>query len=213
MGYTVKEIFYTLQGEGAQTGRPAVFCRFAGCNLWSGREEDRREADCAICDTDFTGFDGPGGGRFATPEELARAIQHAWPQDPENRGRPLVVLTGGEPTLQADGPLIKALRQAGFETAMESNGTLNAPPGLDWITISPKPGQPLKQTWGRELKLVYPQPGLDPADYTGLDFDCFFLQPLDNSRREENTQQAAAYCLAHPQWRLCLQTHKLVGLR
>jgi 7-carboxy-7-deazaguanine synthase len=263
MSYSVKEIYYTLQGEGANAGRAAVFCRFAGCNLWSGREADRAAAACRFCDTDFVGTDGPGGGRFATPEALAEAVRCAWPAPPggavgsrqsavgSSEGskqraegsheatavpsasrrlpgptpwapsgcrlptgalRPLVVCTGGEPLLQLDPPLIEAFHAAGFEVAVETNGTRPAPPGLDWICVSPKAGADLVQRSGDELKLVYPQPGAEPERFAGLDFRHFFLQPMDGPDRERNTQLAARYCLEHPDWRLSIQTHKLIGL-
>lgn len=213
MGYAVKEIFYTLQGEGARTGRPAVFCRFAGCNLWSGREIDRASAVCRFCDTDFMGTDGTGGGKFATPELLATAIAACWPLD-VRRARPYVVCTGGEPLLQLDGPLIVALHALGFEVAVETNGTLPAPPGLDWICVSPKAAAPLRLVWGDELKLVYPQsePEAQPECFVELDFTHFFLQPLDAPDRKVHTQAAIAYCLTHPQWRLSLQAHKILGI-
>jgi 7-carboxy-7-deazaguanine synthase (Cx14CxxC type) len=210
MSYTVKEIFYTLQGEGAHAGRPAVFCRFAGCNLWSGREADRADAICNFCDTDFIGTDGPGGGRFATAVELAAAVKAAWPAD--GGGTPYVVCTGGEPLLQLDAAAVGALHAAGFEVAVETNGTQPAPPGLDWICVSPKAGAPLHLTSGNELKLVYPQSGADPDAFVGLDFRHRFLQPMDGPQRRENTAAAAAYCLSHPAWRLSLQVHKLIGL-
>lgn len=208
MSYAVKEIFYTLQGEGAQAGRPSVFLRFAGCNLWSGREEDRATAVCQFCDTDFVGVDGAGGGRFADAGALAGAVAAQWP----GGGRPYVVCTGGEPLLQLDAPLIAALHDAGFEIAVETNGTIAAPAGLDWICVSPKAGAALVQTRGNELKLVYPQLGAEPDCFTALQFERFFLQPMDNSRRAENTAAATAYCLANPQWSLSLQTHKVLGI-
>jgi 7-carboxy-7-deazaguanine synthase len=255
--YAVKEIFYTLQGEGAQTGRAAVFCRFAGCNLWSGREADRASAICRFCDTDFRDTDGPGGGKFATAESLAEAVETAWRDralpplhraertkgwgnqnekaaaDPstsvavatsaqddrvggdaqdDTRARRFVVCTGGEPLLQLDGVLIAALHARGFEIAVETNGTVEAPEGLDWICVSPKAGSELKQRRGEELKLVYPQAGAEPEQFVALDFRHFFLQPMDGPAREENTQAALAYCLLHPQWRMSLQTHKLLGI-
>jgi 7-carboxy-7-deazaguanine synthase (Cx14CxxC type) len=210
MSYVVKEIFYTLQGEGLQAGRPAVFCRFAGCNLWSGREEDRPFATCQFCDTDFVGTDGPGGGRFATAAELAAAVRDTWPRPAD--GRPFVVCTGGEPLLQLDEPLVEALHRAGFEVAIETNGTVAAPPGIDWICMSPKAGTEIVIQAGDELKLIYPQPGAEPERYTHLDFRHFFLQPMDGPDRERNTQLALAYCLAHPRWRLSLQRHKLWGI-
>jgi 7-carboxy-7-deazaguanine synthase (Cx14CxxC type) len=211
MGYAVKEIFYTLQGEGAQTGRAAVFCRFAGCNLWSGRENDRAAAVCRFCDTDFIGVDGPGGGRFDSAEELATAIERAWPQD-SPLARRYVVCTGGEPLLQLDAPLIAALHSRRFEIAVETNGTIPAPDGVDWLCVSPKLGPELKQRSGDELKLVYPQTGSDPADFELLSFRHFFLQPMDGPNRAANTELALRYCLAHPQWRLSLQTHKILGI-
>jgi 7-carboxy-7-deazaguanine synthase (Cx14CxxC type) len=207
--YAVKEIFLTLQGEGGQTGRAAVFCRFAGCNLWSGREADRGLATCTFCDTDFVGTDGPGGGKFRAPEDLAAAVASVW-RGP--RAEALVVCTGGEPLLQLDAPLIGALHGAGFAIAVETNGTLPAPQGLDWICVSPKAGAPLVQTRGQELKLVFPQPGLDPAQYVALDFERFYLQPMDGPDRDSATAAAVAYCLDHPYWRLSLQTHKYLGL-
>jgi 7-carboxy-7-deazaguanine synthase (Cx14CxxC type) len=209
MTYSVKEIFYTLQGEGAQAGRAAVFLRFAGCNLWSGLEKDRQSAACKFCDTDFVGMDGTGGGKFADAASLAKAVAAEWPGE----GRPYVVCTGGEPLLQIDPPLIDALHDAGFEIAIETNGTLMPPPGIDWICVSPKAGAEQVLTRGNELKLVYPQDRGDPARYAGQDFDSFFLQPMDNPNRLANTQAAIAYCMAHPQWRLSLQTHKITGIR
>jgi 7-carboxy-7-deazaguanine synthase (Cx14CxxC type) len=207
----VKEIYYTLQGEGAQAGRPAVFCRFAGCNLWSGREEDRADATCKFCDTDFVGPDGIDGGKFADAEALARVCRVVWRG---NSGTPpFVVLTGGEPMLQVDEPLIDALHAAGFEIAIETNGTLPVPGSIDWICVSPKAGAVLVQRSGDELKLVYPQAELRPTDVEDLDFDHFLLQPMDGERRNANTESAIAYCLAHPKWRLSLQTHKILGLR
>ena len=209
MAYTVKEIFRTLQGEGRHAGRAAVFCRFAGCNLWSGREQDRAAAACTFCDTDFVGTSGPGGGRFGSPEELASAIESCWGETTEGR---FVVLTGGEPLLQVDERLTAALHDRGFEIAIETNGTLPAVAGLDWLCVSPKAGGPLRQTSGDELKLVYPQPGLGPQQVSELDFDHFLLQPMDGPELEANTTAAIAYCLAHPQWRLSLQTHKMIGI-
>ena len=210
MTYQVKEIFFTLQGEGAQTGRAAVFCRFAGCNLWSGREQDRAAAQCRFCDTDFIGTDGPGGGRFATAEDLAAAVARAWPRDAGSE--PLVVCTGGEPLLQVDEALIAALHGAGFQIAVETNGTVAAPPGLDWICVSPKAGTDVVQRSGHELKLVYPQAGADPAAFAEWDFPRFFLQPMDGPDRAANTRAALRYCLAHPGWRLSLQAHKVLGI-
>ena len=209
MTYSVKEIFLTLQGEGGQAGRPAVFCRFAGCNLWSGREQDRANAVCTFCDTDFVGMDGEGGGRFATPEALADAVAAKWTGGPENR---LVVCTGGEPLLQLDSPLIEALHSRGFTIALETNGTLAAPSGVDWICVSPKAHAPVVQRTGQELKLVFPQANVDPATFETWDFERFLLQPMDGPARLENTQAAIAYCLAHPQWRLSVQTHKYLGI-
>jgi 7-carboxy-7-deazaguanine synthase len=210
MAYAVKEMFYTLQGEGGNAGRAAVFCRFAGCNLWSGREADRADAVCRFCDTDFVGLDGPGGGRFATAADLARAADAAW--GGAQPGTRLVVLTGGEPLLQADAALIEALHAQGFEVAVETNGTVPPPPGLDWLCVSPKAGAALAVTGGDELKLVFPQSGADPAGFEGLAFGRFLLQPMDGPRQAENTAAAVAYCLAHPRWRLSLQTHKLLGI-
>jgi 7-carboxy-7-deazaguanine synthase (Cx14CxxC type) len=210
MTYSVKEIFYTLQGEGAQTGRPAVFLRFAGCNLWSGLEKDRAAATCKFCDTDFVGTDGTGGGKFADATGLARAVASLWP--PSAGGKSYVVCTGGEPLLQLDPPLIDALHKAGFEIAIETNGTLIPPPGIDWICVSPKADAEQKLIRGDELKLIYPQERGDPARYAGQTFRHFFLQPMDNADRAANTQAAIAYCKAHPQWRLSLQTHKLLGI-
>ena len=211
MSYTVKEIFYTLQGEGAQAGRPAVFCRFAGCNLWSGREADRDTAVCRFCDTDFVGTDGSGGGRFATAATLADAVADHWPNaDPAHR---LVVITGGEPLLQVDGALIAALHAAGFRIAVETNGTLAAPPGIDWLCVSPKAGAPLVQRSGQELKLVFPQPGIDLESLAALRFERHSLQPMDGPLQGVNTGLAIAYCQAHPQWGLSVQTHKVIGIR
>jgi 7-carboxy-7-deazaguanine synthase len=211
MSYAVKEIFYTLQGEGANAGRPAVFCRFAGCNLWSGREAGREDAVCRFCDTDFVGTDGPGGGKFPSAERLASAVAAAWPAA-RDEGRPLVVCTGGEPLLQLDPPLLEALHAAGFEVAVETNGTVPAPAGIDWLCLSPKAGAPPVIRAGDELKLVYPQEGAEPARYEELRFRHFFLQPMDGPAREANTRAALRYCLAHPRWRLSLQTHKLLGI-
>jgi len=211
MSYSVKEIFYTLQGEGAQTGRAAVFCRFAGCNLWSGREADRASAICKFCDTDFADTNGPGGGKFPSPEALADAVAGKWPAATP-AGKPYVVCTGGEPLLQLDVPLIAALHARGFDIAVETNGTVEAPAGLDWICVSPKAGAPLVQTAGDELKLVYPQLGAQPERFETLNFRNFFLQPMDGPERESNTKLTLEYCLAHPQWRISLQTHKLLGI-
>ena len=208
--YSVKEIYYTLQGEGAQTGRAAVFCRFAGCNLWSGREADRASAICQFCDTDFADTKGPGGRKFASAEELAAAVVEAWPAGAA--GTRFVVCTGGEPLLQLDKPLIDALHARGFEIAVETNGSIAAPPGLDWICVSPKAGANFVQRNGDELKLVFPQAEADPANFELLSFRHFFLQPMDGPRRTENTDLAVRYCLDHPQWRLSLQTHKFLGI-
>jgi len=207
MTYSVKEIFMTVQGEGAQAGRPAVFVRFAGCNLWNGLERDRETAVCRFCDTDFIGTDGPGGGKFKTAEDLAREAFGHWP----GGGVPLVVCTGGEPFLQLDQTLVDALHAVGFEIAVETNGTLPAPEGIDWITVSPKGTAELVQRSGHELKLVYPQVELDPAEFEGLDFKRFSLQPMDGPDMMGNAQAAFEYCLAHPRWSLSLQTHKWIG--
>jgi len=210
--YAVKELYYTLQGEGAHAGRAAVFCRFAGCNLWTGREQDRAQATCSFCDTDFVGTDGPGGGRFATAGALADRIDAEWPAHAD--GSRYVVCTGGEPLLQLDAPLVAALHERGFEVGVETNGTQPAPPGLDWICVSPKAGAPLVLSAGDELKLVYPQrePEAQPERFAGLAFRHFFLQPMDGPDRVANTAAAVAYCLAHPRWRISLQTHKLLGI-
>ncbi len=215
MAYSVKEIFYTLQGEGANAGRAAVFCRFAGCNLWSGREQDRASAVCRFCDTDFVGIDGDGGGRFADAPALARAVASHWPRDAGGQliGRPLVVLTGGEPLLQVDEALVVALKALGFELAVETNGTVPAPAGLDWLCVSPKAGAPLLQRQGQELKLVFPQVGMDPAEFESLAFEHFFLQPMDGPQVKAHTQAAVQYCQTHPRWRLSVQTHKVIGIR
>ena len=212
MTYTVKEIFYTLHGEGAQSGRAAVFCRFSGCNLWSGREEDRSRAVCQFCDTDFVGT-GPDGGRFKSAGELAGAIDRCWEGDGRSAEKKYVVCTGGEPLLQVDEKLITALHQRGFEVAVETNGTKPAPKSLDWICVSPKAGAPLVQKSGSELKLVYPQENAPPEEFERLDFRHFFLQPMDGPDTAANTEAAIEYCLRHPHWRLSIQTHKLVGLR
>ncbi|WP_295218120.1 7-carboxy-7-deazaguanine synthase [uncultured Brevundimonas sp.] len=211
MTYSAKEVFLTVQGEGGQAGRPAVFLRFAGCNLWSGREQDRASAVCTFCDTDFVGVDGDGGGKFASPDLLANHVAAMW------RGRDgdpkLVVCTGGEPLLQLDGPLIDALHARGFEIAIESNGTIAAPDGVDWISISPKADADVVQTRGAELKLVFPQPKAMPDRFEHLDFERFWLQPMDGPDQVENTAAAIEYCLTHPQWRLSVQTHKYIGVR
>lgn len=212
MVYVIKEIFATLQGEGAQTGRAAVFCRFAGCNLWSGRDKDRSTAQCRFCDTDFIGTDGPGGGRFTTEEALADAIARCWQTQTSCKQYRYVVFTGGEPLLQLDESLIRAVKAHHFEIAVESNGTLPAPPGIDWLCISPKPGLVLQQKTGDELKLVYPQTDCPPENYKELDFSHFWLQPMDGPDRQISTAQAVHYCQQNPQWRLSLQTHKLIGI-
>jgi 7-carboxy-7-deazaguanine synthase (Cx14CxxC type) len=212
MNYAVKELFYTLQGEGGNTGRPAVFCRFAGCNLWSGREEDRASAVCRFCDTDFLGIDGPGGGRFPTAQDLARAAAVLWPLRQTDRRRRFLVCTGGEPLLQLDAPLVDAFHAWGFEVAIETNGTRLPPSGIDWVCVSPKAGAELVLRTGHELKLVYPQPGAAPEQFEELNFRHFFLQPMDGPDREQNTRSAVRYCLEHPQWRLSLQTQKYLGV-
>jgi 7-carboxy-7-deazaguanine synthase len=212
MSYAVKEIFFTLQGEGAQAGRAAVFCRFSGCNLWSGRESDRASAICQFCDTDFFGTDGTGGGKFDSADSLADAIVREWAAK-DSGGKRFVVCTGGEPLLQIDEPLIDALHARGFEIAVETNGSIAAPTGLDWICVSPKAGAPLVQTTGDELKLVYPQAAAQPAAFEKLAFQHFFLQPMDGPVRDANTAAAIRYCMEHPRWRLSLQTHKVVGIR
>jgi 7-carboxy-7-deazaguanine synthase len=213
MSYAVKEIFFTLQGEGAQAGRVAVFCRFAGCNLWSGHEADRATAICTFCDTEFVGVDGPGGGKFESAQALAVAIEEKWPRN-SFQGKRFVVCTGGEPLLQLDASLIDALHAIGFEIAVETNGTIAAPAGLDWVCVSPKAGAKLVQKSGDELKLVFPQTETEasPAAFEGLPFRNFFLQPMDGPSRTENTKLAVKYCLEHPQWRLSLQTHKILGI-
>jgi len=211
MSYAVKEIFYTLQGEGARTGRAAVFLRFAGCNLWNGVEADRADAVCRFCDTDFVGTDGDGGGKFADAEALAAAVAALWPKG--NFAQPYVVCTGGEPLLQLDEALIAALHLHDFEIAIETNGTLLPPHGIEWVCVSPKAGADLAIETGQELKLVYPQAGAPPERYADLLFDHFFLQPMNGPDRDANTQAAIAYCMAHPQWHLSLQTHKLIGIR
>jgi 7-carboxy-7-deazaguanine synthase len=209
MTYTVKEAYYTLQGEGAHTGRAAVFLRFSGCNLWTGREQDRANATCQFCDTDFIGTNGPGGGKFSSPDALADHVAALWTSP---GGQPYVVCTGGEPLLQLDSPLIDALHQRGFEVGVETNGTQPAPAGLDWICVSPKANAPLRLTQGHELKLVFPQPLAPPEAFESLDFQHRFLQPMDGPRRQENTQAAIQYCLSHPRWRLSLQTHKILDI-
>jgi 7-carboxy-7-deazaguanine synthase len=213
MSYAVKEIFYTLQGEGALTGRPAVFCRFAGCNLWSGREADRAAAICAFCDTDFVGTDGTDGGRYRDAATLANRVAALWPPGEQESGRRFVVCTGGEPLLQLDPQLIEALHRRGFAVAIETNGTIALPPGLDWVCVSPKAGAPIVVTAGDELKIVVPQRGLDPLAFAGLDFGRFSVQPMDGTERARNTLWATRFCLEHPRWQLSLQTHKMTGIR
>ena len=209
MTYSVQEIFLTLQGEGGQAGKAAVFCRFAGCNLWTGREQDRAKAVCTFCDTDFVGTDGENGGKFATPDALVEVIEAQWTGGPDDR---LVVCTGGEPLLQLDEALIAALHARGFMIAVETNGTVEAPEGIDWVCVSPKADAPVVQTKGQEIKLVFPQEKALPERFEGLDFERFYLQPMDGPDRDRNTQLAVAYCLSHPQWRLSVQTHKYLGL-
>lgn len=210
MSYSVKEIFYTLQGEGANAGRPAVFCRFAGCNLWSGHEADRATAKCQFCDTEFVGTDGTGGGKFAGPSHLAEAILRCWPERGANRK--FVVFTGGEPLLQLDAPAVDALQRLGFEVAVETNGTLEPPANVDWLCVSPKAGTELRVLRGHELKVIYPQLGFDPRDLSQLEFNYYFVQPMDGPRAAENTKAAVTFCLENPTWRLSLQTHKLLGI-
>lgn len=212
-GYALKEIFYTLQGEGIQMGRPSVFCRFAGCNLWSGREDERESALCAFCDTEFVGTDGPGGGRFGTAKDLAAAVAAAWLGERGPGTRPYAVCTGGEPLLQLDEDLLQALHAEGFEVGVETNGTRPVPPSVDWVCVSPKANAPLVQTSGDELKLVYPQVGQTPEQLEHLEFRHFLLSPMDGPNRWENTQAAIAYCLRNPRWRLSIQMHKIVGIR
>lgn len=212
MTYAVKEIFFTLQGEGANAGRPAVFCRFSGCNLWTGREEGRARAICQFCDTDFVGTNGPGGGKFASAAELARAVAERWPRSSSPRARPFVVCTGGEPLLQLDESLVEALHAERFEVAVETNGTQIPPRGVDWVCVSPKARADLALREGNELKLVFPQVEAEPERFAELEFRHFFLQPMDGPDRERNTAMAVRYCLEHPQWRLSIQTHKLLGI-
>jgi 7-carboxy-7-deazaguanine synthase len=212
MIYSVKEIYYTLQGEGAQSGRPAVFCRFSGCNLWSGREKDRPQSVCNFCDTDFSGTNGPGGGKFLSPMDLAQAVKDTFPVIESKPITSLIVCTGGEPLLQMDEPLVSAFHHLGFEVAVETNGTLLQPSGIDWICVSPKSGAEFKLRSGDELKLVFPQEGLEPEIFESLDFRFFFLQPKDGPDIQQNTRQTIRYCLEHPKWRLSLQLHKLVGI-
>jgi len=211
--YRVKEIFYTLQGEGAHAGRPAVFCRFTSCNLWTGQEKDRARAICQFCDTDFVGTDGPGGGRFTDAEQLACAVAQSWTGAPHAMARPFVVCTGGEPLLQLDQELVDALHAAGFEIAIETNGTRPAPEGIDWICVSPKAGTDIVLTAGDELKLVFPQDGAGPELFESLKFTRFALQPMDGPDLAANTEKAIQYCLDHPQWTLSMQTHKYLGIR
>lgn len=214
MAYRVKEIYYTLQGEGMHTGRPAVFLRFTGCNLWSGREEDRETAVCDFCDTDFLGVNGPGGGDFATAELLAQAVAQQWKANAASNGTPpFVVCTGGEPLLQLDDQAVAALQLAGFQVAVETNGTRPTPANVDWVCCSPKPNTELQLTSGDELKFVFPQPDAEPTDYAHLDFQHFYLQPMDGPHRERNTRLALDFCRRHPKWKLSLQTHKLLGIR
>ena len=208
--YRIKEIFYSIQGEGYYSGRPAVFCRFAGCNLWSGKEEDRKKATCSFCDTDFLGTDGPEGGIYENAGQLSQCIAKLWPQSEDHR---FVVCTGGEPLLQTDSALVDALHREGFEIAVETNGTISVPPGIDWICVSPKSHAKVLQTSGHELKLVYPQDGAEPRQYEKLDFRHFFLQPVDGPGRDSAVMQTLAYVLAHPRWRISLQLHKILGVR
>jgi 7-carboxy-7-deazaguanine synthase (Cx14CxxC type) len=212
MSYSIKETYYTLQGEGVNAGRPAVFCRFAGCNLWTGREEDRADAVCNFCDTDFVGTDGPGGGQFQTPDDLAERIASLWPANGTGE-KSLVVCTGGEPLLQLDEAAVTAIHARGFEVAIETNGTRLPPQNVDWVCVSPKSDVPLVLRSGDELKLIYPQVNVDPAEFVTLDFTHFLLQPMDGAHQSDNIASAIRYCLEHPRWRLSLQTHKLVGLR
>jgi 7-carboxy-7-deazaguanine synthase len=212
MTYSIKEMFYTLQGEGAQAGRPAVFCRFTGCNLWSGREEDRSRAICQFCDTEFVGTDGINGGKFKDATSLAEAVKSQWPAEGGEKARPYVVCTGGEPLLQLDEKLVEALHDEGFEVAIETNGTCKVPAGVDWVCVSPKAGSELIVFEGNELKLVYPQVGPRPEEFSSLAFDNLFLQPMDGPSLKENTLKVIDYCLAHPHWRLSLQTHKMLGI-
>jgi 7-carboxy-7-deazaguanine synthase len=213
LSYLVKEIFYSIQGEGFYAGHPAVFCRFSGCNLWSGEEEDREDALCKFCDTDFVGFDGPEGGKYQSTPQLAKKIRQSWPQRDVKAAKPFVVCTGGEPLLQLDAELITALHEEGFEIGVETNGTIIPPPGIDWICVSPKAGVELLQLCGHELKLVFPQSGAQPEKYAHLDFRHFFLQPLDGPQRDFNTKLALEYVLAHPTWRISLQLHKILGVK
>ena len=211
MSYSVKEIFYTVQGEGSQSGRPALFCRLSGCNLWSGQERDRATADCRFCDTDFVGVDGSNGGRYPSASALVEQLIKLWPEPAT--AHPFVVLTGGEPLLQLDQTLLTELHQHNFEVAVETNGTVAAPEAIDWLCVSPKAGCTLQQQSGDELKLVYPQVGAEPELYQDLPFRYFYLQPMDGDNQQANRQAALRYCMAHPQWRLSLQTHKMIGVR
>lgn len=210
MSYKVKEIYYTIQGEGFHTGRAAVFCRFSGCNLWSGHEKDRKDAVCDFCDTDFVGTSGPGGGMFDSAEELVQSVKELWKS--VKSAKPYVVCTGGEPLLQMDELLINSFHDSGFEIAIETNGTLLPPPGIDWICVSPKAGADFVLKKGDELKIVYPQSGIDPENHANLDFDFFSLQPMDGPKLKENIDLTVQYCLKHPQWRMSLQTHKFLGI-
>ena len=211
--YSVKEIFYSIQGEGARSGRPAVFLRFAGCNLWSGREEDREKAICSFCDTDFVGTDGTYGGKYSTAAELAITILNVWPKNNSKNSKPYIVCTGGEPLLQMDSELIDALHSVEFEIAIETNGTLVVPKGIDWICMSPKPNTTIKVIKGNELKFIFPQNQLNPGSFSNYEFDHFYIQPMDGPFISENIQKALAFCLENPQWNLSLQTHKLLGIR
>jgi 7-carboxy-7-deazaguanine synthase len=211
MTYSVKEIFYTLQGEGANSGRPAVFCRFAGCNLWNGRESDRARAVCNFCDTDFVGTDGSNGGKFKQAADLVSAVERLWPKG--NEKRRFVVLTGGEPMMQVDQLLVDVFHAHGFFVAAETNGTLAPPQGIDWLCVSPKAGSKLVIKSGQELKLVFPQVGVDPDQFTAYNFEHFYLQPMDNILQPENTARAIDYCMLHPHWSLSVQTHKIIGIR
>lgn len=211
--YSIKEIFYSLQGEGARTGRPAIFLRFAGCNLWNGREEDREHAICSFCDTDFVGTNGTYGGKYSTADELAFTIKELWPQTNQSTSKPYVVCTGGEPLLQLDASLIEALHRSGFELAVETNGTQEVPEGVDWICMSPKPNTIIKVRKGNELKFIYPQKELNPDSFSNLEFEYFYIQPMDSLDFKENIQKSLAFCLENPQWNLSLQTHKILGIR
>lgn len=211
--YSVKEIFYSLQGEGARAGRPSVFLRFAGCNLWNGREEDREKAICNFCDTDFVGIDGSYGGKYKTGNELAQRVKSLWPENNSSRSLPYIVCTGGEPLLQLDVELIEALHKEGFEVAVETNGTIEVPPGLDWICMSPKPRTDIKVKKGNELKFIYPQKDLDPVRFEAFEFEHFYIQPMDNLNILENIQNSLSFCLENPQWSLSLQSHKTLGIR